>query len=126
MGMYINAGSTDELLGDQNAAAALTDPTVIQGENAEYVQTLVTKVDGKDYTVEEYKAKEGQTIKYYYDGDNLKRIESIESGGDSTIIEITSVSGNVPASAFTIPSTYKDMTKIFNEQGYEGLTEKTE
>ena len=124
--MYINAGSTDELLGDQNAAAAITDPTVIQGENAEYVQTLKTTVDGKEYTVEEYKAKEGQTIKYYYQSDDLKRIESVEGSGEATIIEITSVTGTIPASAFSIPSTYKDMTKVFNEQGYEGLTGKSE
>ena len=126
MMMYINAGSTDELLGDQNAAAALTDPTVIQGENAEYVRTLTTTVNGKDYTVEEYKTKDNQTIKYYYQGEDLRRIESIESSGDSTIIEITNVTGTIPSNAFTIPSTYKDMTKVFNEQGYEGLTEKAQ
>ncbi|MBR0120164.1 MAG: hypothetical protein IJM10_00110 [Clostridia bacterium] len=120
--MYVNAGSTDELLGEQGAVAAITDPTVIQGQDATYVQTLTTTVDGKEYTVEEYKTKDEQTIKYYYQNEDLRRIESVEKSGDATIIEISSVTGTVPAGAFKLPSGYKDMTKMFNEQGYEALT----
>ena len=120
--MYINAGTTDELLGEQNAVAAITDPTVIQGEDATYVQTLTTTVDNKEYTVEEYKTNDGQTIKYYYLNEDLRRIESVEKSGDATIIEITNVAGTVPGNAFEIPKGYTDMTKAFNEQGYEAFS----
>ena len=119
--MYIKAGTTDELLGEQDAVAAITDPTVIQGQDATWVQTGTTTINGKDYTVEEYKTGDGQTIKYYYDGDNLKRIESVESNGDATVIEITEVSGSVPANAFKVPAGYTDMTKAFEEGGYGGV-----
>lgn len=119
--MYIEAGTTDELLGDQDAVAAITDPTVIQGQDATYVQTGTVPLGGKDYTVEEYKTKDNQTIKYYYLGEDLKRIESIEANGDSTIIEITEVSGSVPANAFKVPAGYIDMTETFNKEGYGGL-----
>lgn len=125
MMMYVKAGTTDELLGDQNAVAAITDPTVIQGQDATYIQTGVTTVDGKEYTVEEYKTKDNQTIKYYYQGEDLRRIESIEKSGEATIIEITEVTGSVPANAFKLPSGYKDMTKAFEENGYDFAQDTT-
>ncbi len=110
--LYVEAGTTEELMDGQDAAAAITDPTVIQGQDASYVSSGTTTINGKDYTVEEYKTGDGQTIKYYYDGENLKRIESIESNGENTVIEITSISGSVPANAFDLPKGYTDMGKI--------------
>lgn len=121
MKMYIEAGTTDELLGEQDAISAFTDPTVVQGENAMYVKTDFITLDGKEYVVEEYKTDDGATIKYYYLNENLKRIEAVESNGDATIIEIESISPYVPANAFSLPSGYTDMTGTFNDEGYEGV-----
>lgn len=121
---YINAGSTQELMGDTEAVYAITDPTVMQGKGADYVKSATVVIDGKTYDVEEYKT-ESETLKYYYFNNDLKRIEDItESDGTSTIIDLTVVKEGVPSNAFSVPAGYIDMTEVFNSGSYEGIIEE--
>lgn len=118
---YIIAGTSDEMMGE--GGNMLTDTDMLTGDNMEYVSTGTVSLDNKTFTVEEYKNGE-QTLKYYYLGTDLKRIEAIEKNGTSTIIDITKISATVTDSVFKAPAAYIDMTTIFNEEGIEGLSKK--
>lgn len=76
--------------------------------NQTYVGT--TKVDG--YTCEEYKNDSGATLKYYFSGNEWKRMEIID-GSDMVVYEITSLKGTVDSSLFSIDG-YTDASAMLN------------
>ena len=89
--------------------------------NATYISTNEVEFNGQKYICDVYES-EGATIKYYYNSKEIKRIESVDANGNTTIMEINEVSGNANASKFKVPSGYIDMTKLMgNSFDFSGL-----
>lgn len=65
-------------------------------------------VDGKEYDYEEFKADEGKTTeRYYFDGNELKYVKSIDSNGNEEIMKVVKLSSEVDDSIFDIPADYE-------------------
>lgn len=79
----------------------------ISDNGGTYVGSTKVTIDGKTYTCEEYKNKEGAISKYYFDGKDWKRYECISDEGNM-VYEIKSFSGKVDDSVFSL----KGYTKI--------------
>lgn len=69
--------------------------------------------DGKKYVCEEYKS-DTMTIKYYFDGQDLRFVESTDASGATSTIEISGLSEKIDKSVFEIPKGYLDMTSLFS------------
>lgn len=75
--------------------------TDIVATDMTYVKTTTVKNGDKTYTCEEYKSKDGVIRKYYFLGNQLVRMETIEGKAPATVIEVTSLSTNVNKSYFS-------------------------
>ena len=65
-------------------------------------------IDGKEYDYEEYYDSENEiTERYYFDGNELKYVKSIDSDGEEQIMKVLKLSSEVDDSVFDIPSDYK-------------------
>jgi len=100
-----------EAVGAMDTEAMMDLLNEMISDEIEYVETTNVKLDGKDHTCEVY--KDGvNTNKYYFDSNgNLKRIEVIDSKGNSDVTLFNEFSANVPDSIFSIPSGYKEITE---------------
>lgn len=85
---------------DQEAAAQQEAETIGM-EGLKYIGT--GEEDGLVY--EEYSTTDG-TLKYYFDGKELKRI-SATIGGVETVMDILELSDKVPADMFEVPADYQ-------------------
>lgn len=86
----------------------------ISNEENKYVGSTKVKVDGAEYTCEEYKNSDGMVTKYYFDkNNNWKRIESID-GDVITIMEINSFTNKVDSSIFSVKG-YTDITPLIGQ-----------
>ena len=84
----------------------------------DYVRTYNVKIDGKNYTVEEYISEDKTTtVKYYIYNNTLKRIEVI-NGPDSILYDIAELSGNVNTSKFKLPAGYMDLSAVLTDGSY--------
>lgn len=61
-------------------------------------------INGQQLTCESYKAKDGTTMKYYFSGDTLVRIDA--EGKQSSSYIINRITSDVPDSTFEIPKDY--------------------
>ncbi len=85
----------------------------------DYVRTYTVKVDGKNYTVEEYISEDKvTTVKYYIYNNALKRIEVI-NGADSILYDFAELSGTVNSSKFKLPAGYMDLSAVLTNGGYD-------
>ncbi len=102
LGMYseINEEDSSDITG---ATGNLTD-------DAKYVKSTKVK-DGKTtYTCEEYKNKNGDTIKYYFNEKNeWKRWEIIDKDDNISVFKINSLKNSVDKKMFEVP---KYLTKV--------------
>ncbi|MCR5150298.1 MAG: hypothetical protein K6B52_03620 [Clostridiales bacterium] len=73
-----------------------------------------TAPDGKVYKVETYQT-DTSTAKYFFDGEELKRLE-ISDGSSSTIIEYQSRENWANQNLFSV-SGYKDLSTMINDEG---------
>lgn len=90
--------------------------SVFDGDNLTFVKrTNVTK-DGKKYVCEEYKTEDGIT-KYYYEGTDLRIIETVDSGNVTSIVEISNLSSEIDTKALEIPKGYADLTVLMGQLG---------
>ena len=65
-------------------------------------------VDGKEYDYEEYYDSENEiTERYYFDGNELKYVKSIDSNGNEEIMKVVKLSSEVDDSIFDIPADYE-------------------
>lgn len=65
-------------------------------------------IDDKEYEYEEYYDSENEiTERYYFDGNELKYVKSIDSDGEEQIMKVLKLSSEVDDSVFDIPSDYK-------------------
>lgn len=82
-----------------------------QEDNSVYVKSGKVTHDGVTYDCDIYDAN-GQTVKYYYQNDELKRVESYDGEDNVSIVEYNSVEKGADTSKFKIPSNYMDMTSV--------------
>lgn len=92
---------------------SLFDAEMFNNPDGTYVGSGVVTLNGKSYTVDTYE-NEGTTIRYFFENDQLKRIETID-GENTTIMELTSITATVDNSKFTLPQGYIDLAKIAGE-----------
>ena len=87
-------------------------------EKNNYKGSAEIKIGGKIYYVDVYESEDG-TSYYYYDGQNLKRIEHKDKDGTASIIEITQVAYSADSKLFTEPSGYYNMTDLLSQDGMD-------
>jgi hypothetical protein len=109
---YVNGGDANEYKFKKQVFDDIIKPVTSTDGGAQPLDTATVTLGGKDYTVEEYRTSDSQAVKYYCLGDKIERIEILNSDGTNFIIEISSLSQNVPSDAFAIPSGYTNMTKV--------------
>jgi len=86
------------------------DSSFIDTDNMKYIETTKVNYKGTEYLCETYES-DGVTTKYYFKDSQLKRIESIEADGTTTIMENIEISPQVDDSVFKIPSGYKEISE---------------
>ena len=69
------------------------------------VQTSTVKIGGKTLNCETVEDSNG-TMNYYFDGDTLVRIDSVDKNGNVDSTFISKLTSDVPDSVFQIPSNY--------------------
>lgn len=105
------AGDVNEAMGSLSA---------IDFEGMEYVKTSEVKVDGKKYICEEYKSNDS-TIKCYFYGDELVKMEILSSEGVLVCDDIK-FSSKVDESLFKVPAGYTDISASYGTGGgFPGL-----
>lgn len=78
-----------------------------------YVKSGQVELNGETYDVDVYDA-DGQTIKYYYLDDQLKRVESTD-GENTSIVQYNEIKKGADKSKFKVPTGYIDMTTMMGE-----------
>lgn len=105
------AGDVNEAMGSLSA---------IDFEGMEYVKTYEVKADGKKYICEEYKSNDS-TIKCYFYGDELVKMEILSSEGVLVCDDIK-FSSKVDESLFKVPAGYTDISASYGTGGgFPGL-----
>ena len=67
------------------------------------------KVEGKEYEYEEFKDDEDITRRYYFEGDNLVYIKTIDKD-EEELIKVIELSNNVDEKLFEIPAEYEEIS----------------
>lgn len=109
MYLAVDAGEA----GDVNEA--MNSLSAIDFEGMEYVRTSEVKADGKKYICEEYKSNDS-TIKCYFSGDDLVKMEILSSQGVLVCDDIK-FSSKVDESVFKVPSGYTDISTLYGSNG---------
>ncbi|NMC55607.1 MAG: hypothetical protein GYA50_00035 [Eubacteriaceae bacterium] len=84
------------------------DYSEIFSESRTYTNKTDVTIDGKKLTCEEYKIADG-SIKYYFDGKTLVRIDTT-AGSVTETMNIKELKGTVDAALFNIPTDYQQMS----------------
>ena len=93
---------TEELMGEDLDISEIIDSFSVETSNAK-IKESTEKVDGKTLYCESAKTSDGFTTRYYYDGDDLVRIETEDGNGGVSVTKISNISGTVDDSTFDIP-----------------------
>ena len=115
--MELPSDSINEIL---NGVDQYTDPDK-DPDTGEYKSSGEVTVGGVKYNVDIYEDEDGAEVKYYYQGDQLKRIESVEKSGNTTIIEYESITNTVDKSKFVAPTGYFNLGNISDEDQLAAL-----
>ena len=95
--------------------SAIFDTGMIESDaESTYISSNEVEFNGQKYICDVYESQ-GSTIKYYYNDNEIKRIESEDENGVISIMEINEVSGNADSSKLKVPSNYIDMTRLMGE-----------
>ena len=103
--MYMTSeGKDEEMLSE--------DMGIISKEDLQELETAgyergKEEINGIEYEYEEYKDEEGLTERYYFEGNDLKYIKTIQEGEDDLIVKVLELSSEVDDSVFEIPSDYE-------------------
>lgn len=73
----------------------------------ELAKVSQVELNGKTLTKESFKTAKGTIFDYYFDGDNLARIDTISSDGTVSSMYITKFSTDVDPGLFEIPQKYR-------------------
>ena len=115
--MELPVDSVNEIL---NGVDQYTDPDK-DPETGTYKSSGQVTVGGVTYNVDIYEDDDGSEVKYYYQGDNLKRVESVDKSGNTTIIEYESITNTVDKSKFVAPTGYFNLGNISDEDQLAAL-----
>lgn len=100
------AGEQDYTLDDMTL---ITDEDLKTMETQEY-KTGKETIDGTEYEYEEYKDEENGTAeRYYFSGNDLKYMKSIDEDGKEEIMKTIKLSSEVDESIFSIPADYQEV-----------------
>lgn len=103
--MYMTTEGKDESISED--MTFVTKEDLSEMENQEY-NTGKEEIDGNEYEYEEYTDdKQGITERYYFSGNDLKYVKSIDEDGTEEIMKITKMTSEVDDSLFEIPSDYQ-------------------
>lgn len=89
-------------MSEMNMMAGIGDSDLEQKD----IKVSEVTINGQKLTCESYKAKDGSTMKYYFSGDTLVRIDSQNKDGSEMSTFITRITSDVPDSTFEIPKNY--------------------
>lgn len=84
------------------------DYSEIFSETRTYTNKTDVTIDGKKLTCEEYKIADG-SIKYYFEGKTLVRIDTI-TGSVTETMNIKELKGTVDSTLFDVPSNYEQIS----------------
>lgn len=105
--MYMTKEGKDKTV--FNDMTLMTKEDLEEIKNKEY-ETGKESIDEVEYEYEEYKNSEEDIIeRYYFKGDELKYIKSIDKDGKEEIMKVIKISSEVEEKIFEIPSEYKKM-----------------
>lgn len=93
-----------EMLGDMNVNE-LTKGIAKDDENLVY-KSDVADIDGQLLVCESTTDSNGNTLKYYFDGDVLVRSETVSPDGSVSATKFSKITTDVPDSIFEIPAGY--------------------
>lgn len=105
-------GSLDGMIDSE----IITDDAASKGD---YIESREVELDGKKYICEVYQDGDS-TIKYYFDGADLRRVEYV-SGENVTIMQINEVSDKADSSKFNLPKNYFDITTIMGTADIQSM-----
>ncbi|MBR0113088.1 MAG: hypothetical protein IJM02_05030 [Clostridia bacterium] len=83
-------------------------------DTEKYVSSGKVTVNGTTYDVDIYDGEDGATVKYYYQGGELKRVENISKDDDIVIIEYEQMTTVVDKTKFIPPTGYFNLGDIQN------------
>lgn len=96
----------ESLMGDDLDMSELNMMSGFASDIPENITVSTIELNGKELTVESYVANDGSTLKYYFSGDTLVRLDSINTDGTTNSTYISRITSDVPDSLFQIPSNY--------------------
>ena len=70
------------------------------------IKTSTANINGKTLAVESYVNEAGETVNYYFDGENIVRLDTIKKDGTTDSVYYSMFSTNVSDSYFKIPADY--------------------
>ena len=107
---------TEDEVGDMPLGEYIEEGIGSVEDTSEYVETKVIEVNGKSYECDVY--KDGDIVtKNYFDKDGLKRIETVDADGNTTIVEFNKVEAKADKSKFKAPIGYVDLTSLLKNSG---------
>ncbi len=115
--MEFPAEAVNEIL---NGVDQYTNPDKAP-DTGEYKSSGEVTVGGVKYNVDIYENEDSTEIKYYYLGDSLKRVETVDKEGNTTIIEYESIKNTVDKSKFVAPTGYFNLGNLQNEDQLAAL-----
>lgn len=92
-------------------------PDVLNDEDVKYSGTTKVTLNGTEYICESYYSN-GTTTRYYFNSNQLKRIEVVERAGTVSILEDITLTNTVNEDMFKIPKGYVDFTML---SGFLGM-----
>ena len=108
---------SSDLVGDMNVEELTSD--IAKGDGTTTYTKSVETLDGVSYECESFTDENGNTTKYYFQGDVLVRSDSVSPSGEVSVTEFQEITSNVDDSYFTIPSDYAkwDISWLMNMMG---------
>ena len=70
------------------------------------IKTSTANINGKTLNVESYINESGETVNYYFDGDSIVRLDTIDKNGTTDSVYYSMFTTDVPDSYFAIPDGY--------------------
>lgn len=103
--MYMaSEGKNEQMLSEDMGILSKED--LKEFETAEYEKGK-EQINGTEYEYEQYNGEEGVTERYYFEGNDLKYIKTIQEGEEDLIVKVLKLSSEVDDSVFEIPSDYE-------------------
>ncbi len=96
---------TEEMLDGESLDLSEMTKGFVQ-ELGQPVKQSTVKMNGKTYNCESTMNSDGTQVRYYFDGDKLVQIDTINPDGSVESVYISKFTTDVPDSLFTIPKNY--------------------